>query len=52
MQLGKMMQTKDVEIKRLQELCEKNKIEYKPKTQATTEQPKTQVTADQPGKKN
>jgi len=42
MQIGQMMQTKDVEIKRLQELCEKNKIEYKPKTK---------VTADQPAKK-
>ncbi len=50
MQIGQMMQTKDVEIKRLQELCEKNKIEYKPKTPA--EQPKAQVTADQPAKKN
>jgi len=30
MQIGQMMQTKDVEIKRLQELCEKNKIDHKP----------------------
>ncbi len=51
MQIGQMMQTKDVEIKRLQELCEKNKIEYKPKTQVPADQPKTQVTADQPAKK-
>ena len=29
-QLSQMLQTKDVEIKRLQELCEKNKINHKP----------------------
>jgi len=32
MQLGKMLQTKDAEITRLEALCEKNKIDYKPKT--------------------
>jgi len=30
-QLTQMMQTKDTEITRLQQLCEKNKIEHKPK---------------------
>jgi len=31
MQLGQIGQRKDLEIKRLQELCDKNKVEYKPK---------------------
>ena len=34
-QLGQMVQKKDAEITTLQGLCEKNKIEYKPKTQET-----------------
>jgi len=29
-QLGQMVQQKDTEIKRLQELLDKNKIDYKP----------------------
>ena len=31
-QLGQMLQTKETEMKRLEELCEKNKIEYKTET--------------------
>jgi len=31
LQAAKILQQKDVEIKQLQALCEKNKIEYKPK---------------------
>ena len=31
LQAAKMLQQKDIEIKQLQALCEKNKIDYKPK---------------------
>ena len=34
-QLAQMIQDKDAEIKNMQELCDKNKIDYKPKQSET-----------------